>query len=91
MPVALLVASNANNKKETESPSFAGKTTPIMEKTHKIINDHLSMTAPKNKKQMDMFKEIQKNNSHSVTANFCFSGASGRFTFNRYQIGFVLT
>lgn len=86
MPVALLVASNANtntNKKETESPlSFAGKTTPIMEKTHKIINDQLSMSAPKNKKQMDMFKEIQKNNSHSVTANFCFSGASGSLDIN---------
>ena len=81
VPVALLVTSNANtnNKRETELPlSFTGKTTPIMEKTHKIINDQLSMSVPKNKKQMDMFKEIQKTNSHSVTANFCFSGASGR-------------
>lgn len=85
--MALLVSSIANtntNKKETESPlSFAGKTTPIMEKTHKVISDQLSMSAPKNKKQqMDMFKEIQKNNSHSVTANFCFSGASGRLETN---------
>jgi hypothetical protein len=65
---------------DTALPSFAAqlKTTPIMEKTNKIISDHLSMSAPKNKKQMDMFKEIQKNNSHSVTANFCFSGASGK-------------
>lgn len=76
VPVALLVTSNKNNENNNkESPSFAAqlKTTPVIENNKKF--ESLSMSVPKNKKQNDLLKEIQKNNSNSV--NFCFSSVSG--------------
>ena len=90
--MALLVTSNVNNNKP--SPSFGAqlKTTPVVEKSKEKLIDQLSMSVPKNKKQNDLLKEAHKNNSNSVTANFCFSGASGikyfhlKFFFNFNQL-----
>lgn len=80
VPVATLVTSTIANANNKASPSFGAqlKTTPVLE-TNKKPENSLSMSAPRNKKlNNDLLKEVQKNNSHSVTANFCFSDASGK-------------
>lgn len=76
VPVAHLLTTNTNKP----SPSFANtnitqKTPPAMETLKK--SERLSLSAPKSKKQADLLKELQTKNSTSVTANFCFSDASG--------------
>ncbi len=78
VPVATLVTSTNTTGKA--SPSFAAqlKTTPVMESGLKKC-ENVSMSVPRSKRlNNELLKEAHKNNSNSVTANFCFSGASGK-------------
>ncbi len=81
VPVATLVTSTNTTSKA--SPSFAAhlKTTPVMEDSLKKC-ENISLSVPRSKRlNNELLKEAHKNNSNSVTANFCFSGASGNILF----------